>query len=164
MSGLWVPAYIGIGSNLDDPAKQVSAAITLLAQLDDSRLVAQSGLYQSSPLGPQDQPDFVNAAAGILTRLSAAQLLAKLKQLETHIGRQQPVQRWGPRLIDFDLLVYGNERISTPDLTVPHPGVPVRNFVLYPLLDISPDLLIPGHGWVRTLAAQLAPDGLTRLN
>lgn len=155
-----MPAYIAVGSNLDDPEAQVRAGLGALAALPNCTGLVPSRLYRSVPLGPQDQPEFVNAAVGLLTRLSPRELLHALKQLENSLGRVQPVERWGPRRIDFDLIVYGGERVDEPDLTVPHPGAPVRNFVLYPLLDIAPDLLVPGHGRVRTLAARVGSSGL----
>lgn len=161
MSQWWAPAYVAIGSNLDEPATQVRLAFDLLAKLDRSRLVSRSRLYRSAPLGPQDQPDFVNAAAGLLTQLSPRELLTQLKQLEASMGRSAPAMRWGPRRIDFDLLVYAAQRVDEPDLKVPHPGVPVRNFVLYPLLDIAPELVVPGHGRVKDLAARVGEAGLT---
>lgn len=160
MSVLQVPAYIAIGSNLDEPETQVRSAFEALAALPHCRLMARSRLYRTAPLGPADQPDFVNAAAGLLTTLSSQALLAELKQLERLLGRAQPVQRWGPRRIDFDLSVYGSEQRDDPDLVLPHPGVHVRNFVLYPLLDIAPDLLVPGHGRIKDLAARVGASGL----
>jgi 2-amino-4-hydroxy-6-hydroxymethyldihydropteridine diphosphokinase len=164
MAALWTPAYVAIGSNLDDPQAQVRAAFESLASLDRCRLICRSKLYRTVPLGPQDQPDFINAAAGLLTQLGARELLAALKKLEQTIGRESPVVRWGPRRIDFDLLVFGTERSDAADLTIPHPGVPVRNFVLYPLADIAPDLLVPGHGRVRDLAERVGPAGLTPIS
>lgn len=163
MTALWMPVYVAIGSNLDEPVLQVRQAFDSLARLDRSRLVVRSRIYRSAPLGPQDQPEFVNAAAGLLTQLAPRELLIELKQLEGALGKQTPVVRWGPRRIDLDLLVYGAERVDDADLTVPHPGVPVRNFVLYPLLDIAPDLVVPGHGRVRDLAARVGRTGLTPL-
>ena len=109
---LWMPAYVAIGSNLDDPVAQVRAAFAHLARLDGSAAGRASRLYRSAPLGPQDQPEFVNAAAGLLTQLSPRELLMRLKQLEASDGARRPVVRWGPRRIDFDLLVYGSERID----------------------------------------------------
>lgn len=159
----WVPVYVGIGSNLDDPQAQVRAAFDELAGLAGSRLILRSGLYRSAPLGPPGQPHYVNAAAGLLTQRSPEQMLAALKELESRMGRARPVVRWGPRRIDFDLLVYGDARIESAQLTVPHPGVPQRNFVLYPLFDIAPDLHVPGHGSVRRLAAAVGSAGLERL-
>jgi 2-amino-4-hydroxy-6-hydroxymethyldihydropteridine diphosphokinase len=163
MPVLWMPAYIAIGSNLDDPLNQVRLAFDSLARLDGCRLVARSGLYRSAPLGPSDQPDFINAVAGLLTQLAARELLMRLKDLERSLGRSTPIVRWGPRRIDFDLLVYGSERITEPDLTVPHPGVPARNFVLYPLRDIAPELWIPGHGFVERLAASIGDASLVTI-
>jgi 2-amino-4-hydroxy-6-hydroxymethyldihydropteridine diphosphokinase len=161
MDTVWMPVYVGIGSNLDDPVAQVRRAMPALAQLEGCRLIASSRLYRSPPLGPQNQPDFVNAAAGLLTMRTPHDLLAALKQLETTLGRKTPVERWGPRIIDFDLLLYGSERIDAVDLKVPHPGMPERNWVLYPLMDIAPDLRVAGHGRVRDLAERLGSAGLT---
>lgn len=163
MEALWTPAYIAVGSNLDDPAAQVRDGLRALASLPSCSAFTASRLYRSTPLGPQSQPDFVNAAAGLLTQLSPRELLVALKQLESALGRELPVERWGPRRIDFDLIAYGAQRIAEPDLTVPHPGAPVRNFVLYPLLDIAPELVLPGHGSVRTLAAAVGSAGLMPL-
>jgi 2-amino-4-hydroxy-6-hydroxymethyldihydropteridine diphosphokinase len=160
---VWIPAYVALGSNLDDPQRQVTAALAALAQLTHCRLVATSRLYRTAPLGPQDQPEFVNAVAGLLTTSSARALLDQLKELERSLGRERPAVRWGPRRIDLDLLVYGSERISETGLTVPHPGVPQRNFVLYPLRDIAPDLYVPGHGTVHELAARVGSSGLALL-
>ena len=164
MSSLWVPVYVAIGSNLNEPSDQVRKAFDALASLAKTRLISRSRLYRSAPLGPKDQPEFVNAAAGLLTQLSARELLVQLKDLERKLGRDVPVLRWGPRLIDLDLLVYGTERINETDLTVPHPGVPVRNFVLYPLQDIAAELTIPGHGSVAQLAARVGDAGLVPLS
>lgn len=163
MTALWMPAYVAIGSNLDEPALQVQQAFESLARLDRSLLVVRSRLYRSAPLGPQDQPEFVNAAAGLLTQLTPRELLTELKQLEGALGKQTPVVRWGPRRIDLDLLIYGAERVDDADLKVPHPGVPARNFVLYPLLDIAPDLVVPGQGRVKDLAVRVGRTGLTPL-
>jgi 2-amino-4-hydroxy-6-hydroxymethyldihydropteridine diphosphokinase len=159
----WTPAYIGLGSNLEGPAQQIERAFDVLSCLPDSLLVARSRCYRSRPLGPQDQPDFVNAAAGLLTRLAPEALLAHLKQLEVTLGREQPVRRWGPRVIDFDLLLYGAETRATPVLTVPHPGLLERNWVLYPLQDIAPSLWVPGQGHVADLADRLGTDGIEPL-
>lgn len=160
MSPLWTPAYVAIGSNLDDPVAQVRAAFQHLAALEGTRLIAASRLYRSVPLGPQDQPEFINAAAGALTRSSPHEFLAQLKQIERAMGRDTPVVRWGPRRIDLDLLMYGNQQIAEADLTLPHPGVPARNFVLYPLRDIAPEIIVPGHGTVAILAERVGDAGL----
>lgn len=160
MSALWMPAYIGIGSNLDEPQMQVQLAFTALQNLQDTVFVARSRCYVTQPLGPQDQPDFTNAAAGLLTTLSVRALLGCLQKIETALGKTAPVQRWGARRIDLDLLVFGDLQLVEPELQVPHPGVSSRNFVLYPLLDIAPDLLVPGQGRVRDLAQRVRADGI----
>jgi 2-amino-4-hydroxy-6-hydroxymethyldihydropteridine diphosphokinase len=156
----WVPTYVAIGSNLDDPPAQVRAAFDALARLEGSRLIARSKLYRTRPLGPADQPEFLNAAAGLLTMLTPRELFGALKRIEAEQGRAHPIVRWGPRRIDLDLLLHGDARIDEPDLTIPHHGLTQRNFVLYPLRDIAPDLLIHGHGRIRELAARAGSDGL----
>lgn len=164
MTPFWVPAYIAVGSNLDDPLAQVRLALERLRTLEASRLISVSRLYRTAPLGPQDQPEFINAVAGLLTQLQPRELLQALKQLEADMGRAAPVVRWGPRRIDLDLLVHGAARIDDADLVVPHRGVPERNFVLYPLRDIAPDLIVPGHGSVASLAARVGAAGLAPLS
>jgi 2-amino-4-hydroxy-6-hydroxymethyldihydropteridine diphosphokinase len=160
---VWTPAYVGIGSNLDEPLRQVERAFTALATLPASRLVARSRIYRSRPLGPQDQPDFLNAAAGILTQLGPLALLESLQSLERSLGRATPVVRWGPRRIDLDLLAYGRVEMATERLVLPHPGLCERAFVLYPLADFAPDLDVPGCGFVRDLAARIPPDGIAAI-
>jgi len=159
----WVPAYVALGSNLDDPVAQVARAMDALGELPDTRRVLRSSLYRSRPFGPVEQPDFVNAVAGLLTALEPARLLQCLQATEARLGRERPVVRWGPRRIDLDLLVHGGTRIAQPDLTVPHPGIAERAFVLVPLAEIAPDLLVPGAGSVRDLLAQVDSSGVERL-
>jgi 2-amino-4-hydroxy-6-hydroxymethyldihydropteridine diphosphokinase len=156
----WIPAYVGVGSNLQDPPRQVRAALAALAELPATQLVCQSRLYGSRPLGPVAQADFCNAAAGLLTQLDAHALLAALRTLEHKLGREPTRERWGPRVIDLDLLVYGSERRTGASLTLPHPGMAERSFVLRPLCDFAPDLLVPGLGRVADLAARLPGDDL----
>ena len=157
------PAYVGLGSNLQDPVAQVRAAFDALAGLPRTRLVGRSSLYGSRPMGPVIQPDFCNAVAGLLTELDAATLLESLRAIEQRCGRMRRVERWGPRVIDLDLLVYGEECRADAQLTLPHPGLAERNFVLQPLCEIAPDLLVPGVGRVAALAAKLSADGLWRI-
>jgi len=159
----WQPAYIGVGSNLEDPRAQVLAAITRLAQLPRSRLVLSSKLYRSRPFGPVAQPDFVNAVAAILTQLDPRALLNELRAIEKAMGRPKRHEHWGPRIIDLDLLAQGREQRTEPELTLPHPGIVERNFVLYPLAEIAPDLDLPGLGRVADLAAAVTAEGITRL-
>ncbi len=159
----WQPAYIALGSNLNDPPARLREALGRLDRLPETRRIATSSLWSSLPLGPRAQPDYVNAVAALLTRLPPAALLAELKTVEGEMGRARPVQRWGPRVIDLDLLAYASETVSGPGLTVPHPGVQERDFVLYPLAEVAPDLGIPGAGRVRTLAARVEKRGQERL-
>ncbi len=159
----WVPAYVGIGSNQGHPATQVREAADALDRLPDTRLVAVSSPYASAPLGDVPQPDYVNAVAALLTRLPPARLLDGLKALERAAGREAGGPRWGPRPLDLDVLVYGAQRIETPDLVVPHPGIAFRNFVLLPLGELAPDLEIPGLGRVVSLPVDIEQPRIARL-
>ena len=146
-----VTAYIGLGANLDNPAAHLRRALQDLAAISTTRMSAGSPLYKSRPLGPQDQPDYINAVARLETGLTPQALLAELLAVERRHGRERDGRRWGPRPLDLDLLLYGDAKLDTPGLTVPHPGLHERAFVLYPLADIAPDLLIPERGRVREL-------------
>ena len=160
MTSLWRPAYVAIGSNLDRPRAQVVEALKRLEELPATHSVLQSPLYASRPMGPQDQPRYVNAAVGLLTQLCARELLSKLLSIERSMGRIRH-ERWGPRIIDLDLLWMVDSVIDEPGLTVPHPGVSTRNFVLYPLADIAPTITIPGHGLVHELKLAVGGDGIS---
>ncbi len=160
---IWQPAYIGLGSNLEDPRAQILRACAALERLPATRMVGRSPLYRSKPFGPVQQPDFINAVAGVLTQLDAPGLLGELLALERSLGRPAERERWGPRIIDLDLLIHGRERREEPGLTLPHPGIVERNFVLYPLCDLAPELEVPGLGRVAELKGRLAPLGLERL-
>ncbi len=127
-------------------------------------MVITSPLYSSRPFGPVAQPDFVNAVAGLLTRLGSAQLLAQLRSVERQFGRPERHERWGPRVLDLDILVFGRERRQDPELTLPHPGIVERNFVLYPFADIAADLEVPGLGRVSELKRRAVSEGLQRLS
>lgn len=146
-----VRAYIGLGSNLADPVQQVARALDELNALPRSRLVARSGLYRSAPLGPSDQPDYINAVAAIDTQLDAKILLRHLQGIESLHGRVRNGERWGPRTLDLDLLLYGNEISSDAELTLPHPGAHERVFVLAPLCAVASQCIIPGKGRVDDL-------------
>jgi 2-amino-4-hydroxy-6-hydroxymethyldihydropteridine diphosphokinase len=160
---VWQPVYIGIGSNVDDPRAQVERAIASLAALAQLRVVAVSPLYGSKPFGPIAQPDFVNAVVGALTGLGPRPLLAELLSLERRLGRPREHQKWGPRVIDLDLLIYATERASGGNLELPHPGIRERNFVLLPLAHIAPELEIPGLGRAAELAARASREGIWQL-
>ena len=150
-------AYIGLGGNLGHPEARLTQALEELASLPASELVARSSLYRSHPVGPADQPTYINAVAALLTRLSAEALLDAMQAMETRFGRVRKGERWGPRTLDLDLLLYGDARISHPRLQVPHPQMTKRAFVLYPLAEIAPeDLSIPGCGRLRELLQQVS--------
>ena len=159
---LWHPVYIGVGSNLDDPPAQVLRAFEKLAGLPRTKVILTSPIYRTRPFGPVDQPEYANAVAGLLTQLGPHELLEQLQSIEAAQGRprREDRQRWGPRIIDLDMLVYGRERSQDPQLTLPHPGIVERNFVLYPLADIAPDLDIPGLGRVTELKGRVTSAGL----
>jgi 2-amino-4-hydroxy-6-hydroxymethyldihydropteridine diphosphokinase len=159
----WLPAYVGVGSNLADPKLQVVRALQALGNLPGSRLIVSSKLYRTQPLGEVAQPAFVNAVAGMLTHLTPEELLAELRALERELGREPSRERWGPRIIDLDLLVLGRETRATDSLTLPHPGIAARDFVLYPLADIAPDLEVPGVGRVAILRKRVANRGIEQL-
>ena len=162
MTSLWRPAYVAIGSNLNDPPARVREAYERLAALPATLSVRRSRLYATRPMGPQDQPEFVNAAAGLLSQLTARELLEGLLRIEAAMGRNRQ-ERWGPRIIDLDLVWMVGEAIDEPGLTLPHPGVSTRNFVLYPLADIAPTLAIPGHGIVSELRRRAGDAGISVL-
>ena len=159
----WRPAYVALGSNRSDPRQQVERAFDALSSIGGARLVARSGLWRSRPLGPQDQPEFVNAAAGLVTSLAARELLASLQAIERRLGKTEPVVRWGPRVIDLDLLVFGDLRADEPGLALPHPGLHQRNFVLYPLSEIAAELWVPGLARVCRLRERVSSAGIERL-
>ena len=142
----WRLAYIGLGSNLNNPGRQVEAAFEMLDAISKTRLLARSSLYRSAPFGGIEQPDFVNAVAMLSTQLTAKQLIVELQDIERAHGREPGGIRWGPRILDLDLLLYSRSIIAEPGLTVPHPGIAQRNFVLLPLRELAPDLEVPGLG------------------
>ena len=146
-----VLAYIGLGANLGDPAAQLRRALAELAAIDEVEILQVSSFYLNPPLGPPDQPWYVNAVAQVRTRLTAEELLRGLQRLEAALGRVRG-ERWGPRVIDLDLLLYDGEIITTPELVLPHPEMHRRAFVLAPLAEIAPEAWHPG---LKQSAAQL---------
>jgi 2-amino-4-hydroxy-6-hydroxymethyldihydropteridine diphosphokinase len=162
MLPLWRPAYVAIGSNLEQPRVQVIDAAARVERVRDTRVECRSRLYLTRPMGPQDQPHFVNAAVGLLTQLTARELLDALLDIERTMGRDRR-ERWGPRIIDLDLIWMFGRPIEEPGLTLPHPGVSERNFVLYPLSDIAPTLVVPGHGTVADLKTRVGGEGISVL-
>lgn len=157
-----VTAYVGLGSNLDTPIQQVSRALEELDALPLTRCVAASSLYASRPVGPQDQPDFVNAVARLDTRLSPLALLDQLQALEQR-HRRQRLRHWGPRTLDLDLLLYADTTLRHPRLNVPHHEMHRRHFVLVPLSEIAPELQVharPLTAWLD----ELPPSDLVKLS
>lgn len=148
-------AYIGIGSNLDDPEQQVRRAFDALARLPRSRLLRVSRLYRTPPWGNLAQPEFVNAAALLGTRLAPRELLDALLDIERAAGRYRDGTRWGPRRIDLDILLYDDRIVDEADLHIPHPHIGERAFVLLPLADLDADRIVPGQGRVGDLLARL---------
>lgn len=159
-----VTAYIGLGSNLDNPAERIKSARTAIASIVDVKELAFSSLYHSSPMGPQDQPDYLNAVIAVETHLPPINLLRCLQNIENEQGRIRKGERWGARTLDLDLLIYGDQQIETSELTVPHPGLAERSFVLYPLAGIAPYLLVPSKGNIADLIAKCPLNGLRRLS
>jgi len=156
-------AYVALGSNLQDPPAQLRAALAGIARLPHTCLAARSRLYQSAPLGPPGQPDYCNAVCVIDTALEPLPLLRALLGLETAAGRTRSGPRWGPRVLDLDLLHVEGVRMDTPELTLPHPHLHERGFVLTPLSEVAPLLEIPGLGRVVRLAAEVGRAGLNVL-
>lgn len=156
-----VLAGIGLGANLGEPAGQIGWAFDKLSALPHTTLLARSRLYRSAPIGPAGQPDYCNAAALLQTALSPLQLLAAVQALENLAGRKRNVPRWSARLLDLDVLFHGSTHCHTALLTLPHPELQHRNFVLTPLAEIAPAVSIPGLGLVAPLAARLPQNGLT---
>ena len=154
----WYPAYIGIGSNLDSPVEQVERGIQALRHIENSILIACSRLYRSKPVGLTEQPDFINAVASIITQLDPRELLVALLAIESEHGRVRNGPRWGPRILDLDLLSYGSATLDDDALVLPHPRIKERNFVLLPWQEIAPHYFVPGLATVTELAGNLGDD------
>jgi 2-amino-4-hydroxy-6-hydroxymethyldihydropteridine diphosphokinase len=155
-------AYIALGSNLENPRHQLALGVAALARLPHTRLTAQSSLYRSAPVGYVSQPDFVNAIAAITTDLAPRALLDELLAIEREHGRVREVPN-GPRTLDLDIALYGERVINEPGLTVPHPRMAQRAFVIVPLAEIAPDVPVPGQGRVRDLLRGVDAASVTRL-
>lgn len=162
-AGRRTQACIGLGSNLEQPSAQIARAFTALGRLPGTRLLARSSLYRSRPLGDLDQPDYLNAVAVLETELDAHALLDALQAIEAAHGRIRNAGRWAARTLDLDLLVFGDERHDDARLTVPHPAMAERDFVLYPLFEIAPGLEIPGIGPLRACLAACPLRGIERV-
>ena len=151
-------AYIALGSNLASPLEQVNAAVKAIGDIPDSRIVAVSSFYRTPPLGPQDQPDYLNAAVALETQLAPEELLNHTQRIELQQGRVRKAERWGPRTLDLDIMLFGDDVINTPRLTIPHYDMKNRGFMLWPLFEIAPDLVFPDgvtlHHYLTRLAAE----------
>lgn len=163
MTAVVAEVLVGLGSNLDGPARQIETAFGMLGAIDRTSLVATSSLYRSAPLGGIEQPDFVNAAALLTTELDPRTFLEELQAIEQARGRERGEVQWGPRVLDLDLLAYDDVSLDEPGLTVPHPGIAARNFVLLPLREIAPDFRIPGLGRVRDLPVDNREPRISRI-
>ncbi len=159
-----VVAYVGLGSNLDHPLRQLRNALSALSALDGARLLRHSRPYRSAPWGMLDQPDFFNAVAELQTALPAPQVLDALLSIERAFGRRRDGARWGPRVIDLDLLLYGNHTIRQPGLGVPHPRMAERAFALLPLAELDARIEIPGYGAAGDLLARIDAGACTPLS
>lgn len=155
--------YIGLGSNLAEPLEQLRGALAALAALPCSQLVATSSFYASDPLGPPDQPRYVNAVAALDTTLAPLALLDALQAIELHQGRERKAERWGPRTLDLDILLFGDHVLDEPRLTVPHYHMHARAFVLYPLAELAPTLRLPDGRPLAALLAHCPFQGIERL-
>ena len=154
--------YLGLGSNLDDPKANLCEVVEKLSARPDVRVIRLSSLYLTTPIGFADQPDFLNAVAVIETDLSPADMHAYARDVEDQMGRTRNFL-WGPRVIDVDLLLWDSEEICTPDLTIPHPRMLERAFVLQPLSEVAPDLVLPDGRRVQDVLDQLGDQGVVRL-
>lgn len=148
-------AYIAIGSNLASPLEQVNAAVEALGDIPQSKILAVSSYYRTPPLGPQDQPDYLNAAVALETVLDAESLLNHTQRIELQQGRVRKAERWGPRTLDLDIMLFGQEVINTERLTVPHYDMKNRGFMLWPLFEIVPKLVFPDGETLRARLAEL---------
>ena len=157
-----IKVYIGLGSNLDDPQAQLKKATVALGTIPSSSVVKTSSFYKSKPVGPQDQPDYINAVVELATGLSAPVLLDYLQGIENEHCRQRE-QRWGARTLDLDILLFGEEVIHDDRLVVPHVEMHKRGFVLFPLEEIAPDCVIPDIGSVHALLQQVNTDDMVKL-
>lgn len=154
--------YLGLGANLDNPLRQLQAAVLALRAHPALHLSACSSFYASKPMGPQDQPDYVNAVVCIESDLAPLPLLDTLQHIENEAGRVRE-QRWGPRTLDIDILLYADQVIDSPRLQVPHPGLTEREFVLYPLLEIAPGLTLPDGHALQAIVNRIHAHGLHKI-
>lgn len=154
--------FIALGSNLAKPLQQVESALTALSQIPHTQLIAVSPFYRSKPLGPQDQPDYLNAVVQLECELLPEALLDETQRIELQQGRERKNHRWGPRTLDLDILLYDQQAINTPRLTVPHYDMKNREFMLYPLFDIAPELTFPDGTKLADVLNTVSINGMTK--
>lgn len=154
-------AYVALGANIGEPVRHLRAAVVDLDALPDTTVVARSSLYRSAPVGLINQPDFINAVIAVDTALNPIELLRALLAIEARHGRVRSIPN-APRTLDLDLLLYGDSRMSSPELTLPHPRMHQRAFVLLPLVEIAPDAIIPGHGPAQNCLPAVSHQAITR--
>jgi len=159
-----VTVYVALGCNLGSRHVNLASALSALENHEQIAELKCSSVYETSPMGPQDQPDYLNAVVVFDTDLAAEALLDVLQDIETNHGRTRTGERWGPRTLDLDLLLYGDQLLDTPRLKVPHPGIADRSFVLLPLGELAPHLIIPAVGAVSQLITQCQHFDIRRLN
>ncbi len=156
-------AYIGLGSNLGEATKYIEAAFLDINEIEHTRLLRTASLYQSAPMGPKNQPDYINSVCLIETGLKPETLLKELQRIENKHGRERSNERWGPRTLDLDILLYGNHEIESDTLTIPHYGMAGREFVLVPLFEIAPNMVMSDGKPISQWVANCSLDGLKRL-
>lgn len=159
-----VVAFVGLGSNLGEPVLQIDLARRAINNLEHVDELGFSSLYRSPPMGPQDQPDYINAVMKVVTQLPALVLLRALQNIENSQERVRTGERWVARTLDLDLLLFGDQCIQDPDLVVPHPGIAKRAFVLYPLAEIDKNIQVPGLGPITSLVLNCPLSGLIKIN
>ncbi|MFT4927033.1 MAG: 2-amino-4-hydroxy-6-hydroxymethyldihydropteridine diphosphokinase [Phenylobacterium sp.] len=159
-----IRCYIGIGGNLANPQANVLSAVDLIKQLPETQFIALSTLYESQPMGPSDQPNYINAVIAIETALAPLTLLDHTQHIEQHHGRERKAQRWGPRTLDLDILLYGDQSIDNERLTVPHYGMRSREFVLYPLHELAPELIFDDGCTLTEQLSHIPLNGMRKLN
>lgn len=155
-------AFIGLGSNLDNPQQQMQTALKAMALLPEVHLIAVSSFYKTKPFGPQDQPDFVNAVAKINTSFAPQALLSALQVIENQQGRTR-AEKWGPRTIDLDIILFGQQQLELPHLQIPHPEFAKRATVLYPLFEVAPNLVLPDGRSLKSLLLNVDRTGIELL-
>ena len=155
--------YVGLGSNLNNPIEQVQQAFESLNHIPKSQVLVQSSLFKSPPMGPQDQGNFINAVAKMTSNLSALELLDELQLIDNNQGRVRKSEQWGPRTLDLDLLLFGEDKIDTERLVVPHYGMKERAFVLIPLVEVAPALILPDGTPIENLVSAIDKQGIQKL-